>query len=144
MSKRKTRKNSSPNIPEETLERARQEAGLAPKPKSEESEPEDEAEEIVAAALVAPAVSIPKPEISRRREVSAQSAKRKAKPRRSMNYEDMSQEEVAYALDHPTRIVTEEALREQYGYVLADLRSMAILAGVLFAALIVIAAIIIR
>jgi hypothetical protein len=143
MSKRKSRKNSKPNLPEETLERARQEAGLAPKPQREESEPEadEEAEDVEVAA---PAVSIPRSEIPRRRDLPAQPVKRRAKPRRQMTYEEMSPEDVAYALEHPTKVVTEEALREQYGYVLADLRSMAILAAVLFIALIVIAAVVIR
>lgn len=141
MSKRKSRKSSSPNIPEETLQRARQEAGLAPKPQPEEAQPDEEDVEIEAAA---PAVSIPRTEAPRRRDLSAQSVKRKAKPRRPQNYQEMSPEDVAYALEHPTKIVSEDALREQYSYVLADLRSMAILAAVLFLALIVIAAVIIR
>jgi len=144
MSKRKSRKNSSPNIPQETLERARQEAGLTPKPQREEIEPEEDAaeEEI---EIAAPAILVPKPEATRRRDLpAAQPVKRKAKPRRSLSYEDMSQEDIAYALEHPTKVVPEEALREQYGYVLADLRSMAILAGALFVVLIVIAAVIIR
>jgi hypothetical protein len=140
MSKRR-RKNSNPNIPEETLERARQEAGLAPKPKREEIEPDEEDEEV---EISAPVVSIPKLETPRRRDLLSQPPKRKAKPRRSLNYEDMSQEDIGYLLEHPTKIVTEDALREQYGYVLADLRSMAILAAALFVALIVIAAVVIR
>ncbi len=143
MSKRKSRKNSKPNLPEETLERARQEAGLAPKPQREEVEPEVD-EEVEDVEVAAPAVSIPRSEIPRRRDLPAQPVKRKAKPRRQMTYEEMSPEDVAYALEHPTKVVTEEALREQYGYVLADLRSMAILAAILFIALIVIAAVVIR
>lgn len=143
MSKRKSRKNSKPNLPEETLERARQEAGLAPKPQREEVEPEVD-EEVEDVEVAAPAVSIPRSEIPRRRDLPAQPVKRRAKPRRQMTYEEMSPEDVAYALEHPTKVVTEEALREQYGYVLADLRSMAILAAVLFIALIVIAAVVIR
>ena len=144
MSKRKRNKSGKPNLPEETLERARQEAGLAPKPKREEVEPEeDEAEEIEVAA---PPIRVPKAEAPRRRDLPqpAQPAKRKAKPRRSLNYEDMSQEDIAYLLDHPTKEVSEDTLRQQYGYVLADLRSMALLAGALFVALIVISAVIIH
>jgi hypothetical protein len=140
MSKRKSRKNSKPNLPEETLERARQEAGLAPK----REEPETEAEEVEEIEISAPVMSIPQPEAPRRRETLAQPVKRKARPRRPANYEEMTPEDVAYALEHPTKIVTEESLREQYGYVLADLRSMGILATGLFVALIAIAAVIIR
>lgn len=136
MSKRKNRKSSAPNLPKETLERARQEAGLGSVPlvtPSEESEPDEAAPEApIEAAMVAKA-----PEIKR-----AQPTRRKTR-RKQLTYEEMTAEDVAYALAHPTIEVTEEALREQYGYVLADLRSMAILAAILFVALIVIAGVIV-
>jgi hypothetical protein len=139
MSKRKNRKNSTPNLPQETLDRARQEAGLPPiVPKPDE---EDEIEaEVIEEEVPAPVLRRPNPDTARRRDIPqpAQSTKRKTK-RRTVSYEDMTPEDVAYALEHPIKTVSEEALREQYGYVLADLRSMALLAVALFVALIVIA-----
>ena len=42
-------------------------------------------------------------------------------------------------LANPTKFVTEDELRGQYNYVLADLRNMGILAAALLVALIVIA-----
>jgi hypothetical protein len=42
-------------------------------------------------------------------------------------------------LEHPTIVVTEEELRHNYGYVISDLRSMAITAVVLIVALFVLA-----
>jgi hypothetical protein len=139
MSKRKNRKNSTPNLPQETLDRARQEAGLPIAPRVDE---DDEIEAEVAEVVEAPSlvVRMPNPDTARRRDIPqpAQSAKRKAK-RKTLSYEDMTPEDVAYALENPTKTVSEESLREQYGYVLADLRSMGLLAAALFVALIVIA-----
>ncbi len=46
--------------------------------------------------------------------------------------EELTQEEIAEGLANPVRQVSEEELRAQYGYVIADLRSMGILALGLF------------
>lgn len=46
---------------------------------------------------------------------------------------------VAQLLHNPTRMVSESTLRNQYGYVINDIRSMAILSAALFALLIVLA-----
>jgi len=43
---------------------------------------------------------------------------------------------IAELLANPTKFVTEEELRDEYTYVLQDLRGMGILAGVLFVALV--------
>lgn len=139
MSKRKNRKQSStPNIPRETLERARREAGLEPEIPEEEpitdATPEETDEELVIAA--------PQPSPSRRRSSdSASAAQRPSRQRRrkELAYEEMTNEEVIERLANPTKVVSQEELKRDYGYVIADLRSMAILAGVLFVALIVIA-----
>lgn len=142
MSKRKNRKSSgAPNLPKETLYRARQEAGLMPIPAEAEEETSDEA---VEAVIVAPA-----PEVKRSREtlptaqVSSTPPKRKSRRKQQLTYDEMTPEEVAEALANPTIEVSEGALREQYNYVLADLRSMGLLAAALFVALIVIAGVII-
>lgn len=41
----------------------------------------------------------------------------------------MSQEQVAYLLEHPTREVPTEELQKEYGFVLTDIRSMFLVAG---------------
>ncbi len=46
---------------------------------------------------------------------------------------------VSNMLEHPTIVVTEDDLRKEYGYVVSDLRSMAITAVALIAALVVLA-----
>lgn len=140
MSKRKSRKSSSPNLPQETLERARQEAGLSPVTPQPAADEEEVADDVVNAAEAA--VSTPNPDTSRPREMPlpAQASRRKRKPK-AVAYEEMTQEEVAFALENPTKIVTESELRTQYSYVLMDIRSMAVLAAVLFVALIIIAAV---
>lgn len=140
MSKRKNRKSSTPNLPQETLERARQEAGLSPVEPRPSANEDDIDDEVVSAADAAP--SAPNPDTSRQRDMPLppQTNRRKRKPK-PLTYEEMTQEEVAHALENPTKIVTEAELRIQYSYVLMDIRSMAILAAVLFVALIIIAAV---
>lgn len=141
MSKRKNRKSGAPNLPQETLNRARQDAGLATPEGAERAEERDVPEPVEEVLHTPVVVSLP--EVSQRRsEMPAATSKRKPR-RKQLNYEDMTPEDVAYALEHPTMIVSEGELRSQYSYVLADLRSMAILAAVLFIALIVIAQIVI-
>lgn len=60
-------------------------------------------------------------------------------PRRERKHEELSQQVVAELLANPTKTVTEAELRRDYGYVLADLRSMAILSAALIVALVVLA-----
>lgn len=135
MSKRKNRKSAAPNLPKETLNRARQEAGLIPL--SDDAE-EEAVEEAVEAVVVAQA-----PELKRRDSLQPAAPKRKTRRKQQITYEEMTPEEVAEALANPTITVTEEALREQYSYVLNDLRSMAVLSAILFVALIVFAGVIV-
>ena len=147
MSKRRNRKKTSaPNLSPETLERARREAGLIP-PLPEE--PAEEAEQVleVEEALEEEAVEVIAPPVPRRasrREADALPAARKpARRRKEQAYEEMTQEEVLYALAHPTKTVPEDELRETYSYVIADLRGMLLLAVALFVALVVIAGIVV-
>lgn len=51
----------------------------------------------------------------------------------------LTSEMIAEALHNPTKTVTEAELREQYNHVIADVRSMAILAGALVIVLITLA-----
>lgn len=53
--------------------------------------------------------------------------------------ESYSQETVSDLLRHPTRTVTEAQLRKEYGYVLTDLRSMAVVSAGLIVLLVVLA-----
>lgn len=130
MSKRKERRQSNrPNIPAETLRRAREEAGL------------DEIEE---AAEAEAEVEAPAEQPRRAARSSTEARPRASTPRRKQRpgklvYEEMTREEVAHLLHNPTRIVPESELQAQYSYVIADLRSMILLAAFLFVSLIIIA-----
>lgn len=132
MSKRRNR-DRQPNIPTETLLRAREQAGLPTTP----AESEDEAAPLAAAAMSAtrPVESLAPSAgagaaVKRQRKVgSAQTGVKK----RGEN----DQEKVKYLLEHPTRFVTEPELRAEYGHVLVDLRNMGLLAAVLIGMLIV-------
>lgn len=59
--------------------------------------------------------------------------------RRERKHNELSQEVITELLEHPTLTVTEEELRKDYGYVVADLRSMGVLAAVLIVALVALA-----
>jgi hypothetical protein len=142
MSKRKNR-SSSPNLPQATLDRARQQLGVTPPP-AEETEPVEEAveadaeatPEVVLAAAPSPAApsAASRPRTTRRRTEPV-----RAKGGRKENY-DM--DVIKNRLEHPTRMVTEAELRQDYSYVIKDLRSMAVLAAALIVVMIVIAQII--
>lgn len=140
MSKRKNR-GKSPNLPEEVLARARQQAGLEPAADQDEAEVEE-----------APPAPVVKPKAAEKAEKPA--PPRAERPRESRRRRELRQVEyqagerkasaydsamLAEMLAHPTRQVSEEELHEQYGYVITDLRNMGVLAAVLFVLLIVIA-----
>lgn len=127
MSKRKNR-NSAPNLPQDTLDRARQQLG----------KPDEEPEK-------APEKAKPAASASARR-ASGSSTRRRATADTNIQFSQrrkkdapLDHETVQYMLAHPTKQVSEETLRAEYSYVLADLRSMAILAAALMIALILVA-----
>ncbi len=127
MSKRRNRaqvsgaaQDPAAKIPDETLERARQQL--------EEDQP--------AAAAETAADTAAAGRRARRRTTPSVSS-RAATRKRSV--EEMTPAEIEELLHNPTRVVSEDELRDQYGYVLKDLRNMGLLAAALFAALIVIA-----
>lgn len=146
MSKRKNR-STSPNLPQEALERARRqlageevtpETNAADKPaapaKSTASTPYRPVTETRSTRLTNP-TTVSAGRVSRRRsELSDVEAKR-----RRGEPEVLDMEAIRYQLHHPTKIVTEAELREQYSYVAQDLRSIALLSAGLIIALIVIA-----
>jgi hypothetical protein len=146
MSKRKNRSASSPNLPQSALERARQQIGKT------ESAVEEEVPVAPVEAKVEPVarpVAVPKPAprptrsttpvtsrsasgSPRRRTTADTASKRRKDDHLDMDY-------IRNRLENPTRTVTEEQLRQDYSYVIRDLRSMAILAVALIAALVVLA-----
>lgn len=130
MSKRKNR-NQSPNIPQSTLERARQQLGG-------DSEPVAAVEAKVekAAAVVEKAEVVARPAVERR----ARPARPAGSPARSTSRKE-DKHDMAYIrarLANPTRVVTEADLKAEYGYVIKDLRWMGGLAAILVVALVVI------
>ena len=106
MSKRRRRQ---PDLPQDTLARARREAGL-----------EEEPAQAVA----------PRPARARRSEEARAVTPRRVRSLRSTD--ELTQDEIAERLANPVRQVSEAQLRAQYGYVIADLRSMGLLALALF------------
>ena len=148
MSKRRNRKKSvQPNLPKETLARARREAGL------EEDVVEEVDDEIVEEVEVIEEVEVeevpvrakPTRATSRKAEAAAATrggealppVQRRKRRRDRVDPSQMSQEEIADRLAHPTRMVPTEVLAKQYAYVISDLRSMWLLAGALFVIMIV-------
>jgi len=127
MSKRKSKKNKRPNIPAQTLEKVMQEASGESAPVAEEPEATSSADDMVddEAALLAAERRAAQREMRRRkREMNKQSDKAKAQGSVDTDY-------VEERLANPTKVVTEEQLHEEYGFVLRDLRNMGILAAIL-------------
>ena len=128
MSKRRNRR-TQPNLPEETLARARREAGLEEAPEEETSAPEPEEQPV--------AVAAPEERPSARRNRDDLPPAQRRSRRRSAEPKEMTHAEVAELLANPTRQVSTDELRQQYSYVVADLRSMGLLAALLFIVMIV-------
>jgi len=122
MSKRKER--SGQRLNRELLDRAREQAqGMEAEIAEEEK------------SSSAPVKVSAQPRTSSTRSTAARLRARNHETRKSK----MSGDDVAYLLANPTKVVTEEELHAQYGFVLADLGSMGILAAASFAILLVLA-----
>ena len=152
MSKRR-RKSTTPNLPMETLERARlqaqqarEEAGLDDADDGEE----EETDEAPASASLIPAARASvenrqrrderdQRRRSRRTNIASASGRQSEPMQFSKRKSGPDSGYVANMLLHPTQIVTEAQLREEYGYVLADLRSMFLLAAGLLVVLVALA-----
>ena len=118
MAKRRRRK---PNISQSVLDQARQ--GAVDEGSAEVSP--------AAASSAAAATTMPKQPQRRRRALqSAQLERRKDDGALDAEY-------VAELLANPTKVVTEDDLRADYGFVINDLRNMGILAACLFIALVI-------
>jgi len=131
MSKRKNR-SSAPNIPVETLERARRQAA---------------GENVDANAPQMPAAAPVKSREERRAEMGVSATRRRytataaetantPRPYAKRKRDELTVEDIDARLNNPNKFVTEEQLRAEYSYVLRDIRSMFILAAALFATLI--------
>ncbi|HLV33770.1 MAG TPA: hypothetical protein VKY59_01600 [Spirillospora sp.] len=117
MSKRRSRKRTNqPNLPQETLARARREAGLEEEP----DEAEVAAEPLAVVDAAQPAQPLPPVQ------------RRKRRAGKEVDPSELTQAEIAERLANPTKTVIYEQLQAQYSYVLADLRSMGLLVGALF------------
>jgi hypothetical protein len=142
MSKRRNRK-STPNIPQDMLERARQQIAQEEAASTET----DQSVEPVSAE-VSPVTSQPVTSAAEvKRAERAQSQKPRPRRREGIQparfgekkVDPEDPETVRQLLANPTKIVTEEELRKDYSYVLSDLKSMGMLAAGLVIALVIIA-----
>ncbi len=134
MARRKTNRNSTPNIPQETLERARQQLGVTPPP------PAEEAQEAPVQAVARVVETLPPPASTRRRKPTTSSQRitqsqfEKAKQRGELDFETIQEH-----LNNPTKFTTPEEMRKDYTTVVKDLRDMGLLAAVLIGLLVVVA-----
>lgn len=142
MSKRKNR-SASPNIPQATLDRARQQiSGDAPVTPAEPVEATAAEEKVESVTLTNPP---PRPSAAR---VSASSnrsrSNRRTQPAQAKGgrKEGMATDVVRNRLMHPTRVVTENQLREEYGYVMRDLRMIAFISIAMIVLMVVVAQIV--
>ncbi len=119
MAKRRRRK---PNISQTVLDQARQ--GLVDEGRREPQDQQPDAPEALGQAA--------KPPPRRRRALQA------AQLERRKDEGALDAEYVAELLANPTKVVTEDDLRADYGFVIKDLRNMGILAACLFIALIIV------
>ena len=136
MSKRKNR-NQSPNIPQSTLDRARQQLGQAADEEAVETVAEVKAAKPAPARVVEKAEPVAaRPAVERRPRPARTSTSTSRSSSRKEDKHDMNY--IRQRLANPTRIVTEADLKAEYGYVMTDLRAMGILATILVIALVVI------
>lgn len=146
MAKRRRKSANRANLPQETLERARRQAAiergeLAPEELDKSVEPAEAAGDVAPPSKVEIPENPYKTASSRTRRVrsEARGVTRVTNTRTQRGDEPLDAETIADLLTNPTRIVSEEEMRAEYNYVLADLRSMGLLAAVLFVTLIVLA-----
>ena len=125
------RRRKKPNISKAVLEQARQ---TAAGDEAGASETEATAQETAAADIAASAVAAETPRRQRRRRRDLQAVQLE----RRKDEGALDAEYVADLLANPTKEVSEEELRADYGFVIKDLRNMGILAAGLFVALVLI------
>ena len=114
------RRRKKPNISQTVLDQARQ--GVAETPAADAGTEPD----------APPAASTTKAPPRRRRSLQA------AQLERRKDAGALDGDYVAELLANPTKVVTEDDLRADYGFVIRDLRNMGILAAGLFIALVIV------
>jgi len=132
MAKKKAN-TSGQRLNRELLERARQQARAI---EAEEEESAAETSSPSAAESRPTVVRQPAPGTQRR---SVSTAKRLRERNEETRKKSLTSEDISQMLANPTKTVTEAELRAQYGFVLRDLRSMGMLAGVSFLFLVALA-----
>ena len=152
MSKRRNR-TGAPNLPPETLARARRQAGVPSTGPEEEAELVDSAGEVETEANEAPEPA-PRPAAPAPRRTaeprvtsagmsrSASAAARRGRgvrPVTANGKREMDHNRIAAILEHPTRFVSDEELKQQYGYVIEELRQVGMVAAGLLVVLVVLA-----
>lgn len=127
------RRRKKPNISKSVLEQARQTATGEGSPADDTGATTPESAPSSLPDGAAPAAESPRRQRRRRRDLqSVQLERRKDEGALDAEY-------VADLLANPSKEVSEEELRADYGFVIKDLRNMGILAAGLFVALVVIA-----
>lgn len=155
MAKRKKRKSTAPNLPDEVLERARKQLDGTLEEDETDGDPTPEAAEEtvepVAESEKEPetAEEQPAPVAQSTRTTTTRSSRRRERRRSSSSggptvvqrnkSSEMDSEQIAHLLANPTKVVSEEELHEEYGYVLRDLRNMGVLAVLLMVVLVLLA-----
>lgn len=126
----KRRRNKKPNIPDQTLARARRQAGVDDVAEADDNTDSDEQESNEEASAEA---ATPPQSASRRRRIGA------VKLERSRRKGELTNEMIEEVLANPTTFVTEEQMQEEYQHVLLDLRNMGTLAAALMVLLVILA-----
>lgn len=123
------RRRKKPNISQTVLDQARQ--GIAGEAASPDATDATANEEPTAAVNATPATTqAPSKARRRRRDLQATQLERRK------GQGALDGEYVADLLANPTKVVSEEELRADYGFVIKDLRHMGILAAALFVVLV--------
>lgn len=133
MSKR--RKKNKPNIPQATLDRARRQAGIEPEEQVNETAEDTSSSESSSddSSSSSSSSSSMVERAARRRKLSP------VQLERSRRSGELDNDVIQEMLANPTDFVSEEQMREEYQYVLFDLRNMGILAAVLMVFLVALA-----
>mgnify|MGYP001374312890 FL=1 len=137
MATKKKSTTSGQRLNQEILQRAREQARAldAQEPEETDLESPDVAEEPSAGA-VRRAETVRASSAAARR---VSTAKRLREKNEEARKKALTADEISEILAHPTKVVTEAELHQQYGYVLRDLRNMGVLAASSFLFLILLA-----
>lgn len=141
MSKRRSKKNKSPNLPESTLARARRQVSNET---NEEPEVNEDVEATLADDEASDAEKLAAAELALARMEQQKRIRERKRVQNKQNAETrtqgtLDQDYIQERLMNPTKEVSEAELRENYGFVLTDLRNMLGLAVGLMVFLVILA-----